>query len=44
MLQDMSNVFVYGGKQKKIYILLQAVDKVSIGNVRGELFAWCKTL
>ncbi len=25
-------------------ILLQAVDKVSIGNVRGELFAWCKTL
>ncbi len=44
MLQDMSNVFVYGGKQTKKYILLQAVDKVSIGNVRGELFAWCKTL
>ncbi len=43
MLQDMSNMFVYGGKQKKT-VLLQAVDKVSSGNVRGELFAWCKTL
>lgn len=33
MLQAMSNVFVYGGKQKN-NVLLQAVDKLSSGNVR----------